>query len=179
MKRLAMALLLLTAASTAAAQAPQSTATKPMEALSFLTGDWQGKGWIVLGPGQRHEFVETEHVQYKLGDGLLLIEGSGRDATDASQVIHDALAIVSWAPDDGRYSMEAYQTSPRGLQSVQANARMQDGAFVWSMEFPGAGQIRYTIRLNEKGQWYEVGEMSRDGGTSWNQFFGMTLDRQS
>ena len=45
----------------------------------------------------------------------------------------------------------------------------------WAMETPG-GQIRYTITLNDAGQWFEIGEMSQDGET-WRQIFEMTLDR--
>jgi hypothetical protein len=37
-------------------------------------------------------------------------------------------------------------------------------------------KIQYRIKLNEAGQWTETGEWSRDEET-WNQFFGMTLDR--
>jgi hypothetical protein len=36
--------------------------------------------------------------------------------------------------------------------------------------------MRFTVRLNEKGQWFEVGEFSRDG-KAWQKFFEMTLER--
>jgi hypothetical protein len=49
-------------------------------------------------------------------------------------------------------------------------------AFVWSMEHPQAGHIRYAIRV--KGlRWSETGESSRDG-VSWTPFFEMTLTRE-
>ena len=35
-------------------------------------------------------------------------------------------------------------------------------AFRWSMKNP-QGEIRFTIRLNEQGEWVELGEMSHDG----------------
>jgi hypothetical protein len=38
------------------------------------------------------------------------------------------------------------------------------------------GRVRFTIRGNAKGQWFEIGEMTHDGQT-WRQFFEMTPDR--
>ena len=40
----------------------------------------------------------------------------------------------------------------------------------------GPRQMRYTIKLNQKGQWYETGEMSMNGQAG-QQFFEMTLDK--
>ncbi len=56
-------------------------------------------------------------------------------------------------------------------------AELKDGAFVWSMEHPQAGHIRYTIRVKD-GRWSETGESSRDG-VSWTPIFEMTLTRDS
>ncbi len=36
--------------------------------------------------------------------------------------------------------------------------------------------MRYIITLNEKGQWFEIGEMERNN--EWFKFFEMTLDRK-
>jgi hypothetical protein len=47
----------------------------------------------------------------------------------------------------------------------------------WGLQISERGRIRYTIELNEKGQWFEVGEMTQDG-QKWNKFFEMTLQRQ-
>jgi hypothetical protein len=44
------------------------------------------------------------------------------------------------------------------------------------MENPGM-RIRYTIRLDDKGRWFEIGERSTDGAT-WTKFFEMTLARE-
>ncbi|CAN5383873.1 hypothetical protein BH23BAC1_BH23BAC1_05400 [soil metagenome] len=35
--------------------------------------------------------------------------------------------------------------------------------------------MRYIINLNDQGQWYEKGEIKRNG--NWLQFFEMTLDK--
>jgi hypothetical protein len=44
-------------------------------------------------------------------------------------------------------------------------------------QIPPRGQMRYTIKHNEKGEWFEVGEMTQDRQT-WHKFFEMTLERQ-
>lgn len=38
------------------------------------------------------------------------------------------------------------------------------------------GTIRYTIVLNDKGEWFEIGERSTDG-VAWTKFFEMTLQK--
>jgi hypothetical protein len=43
------------------------------------------------------------------------------------------------------------------------------------MEMPGRS-VRYTIRLDENGRWFEIGETSSDG-SEWRKFFEMTLTR--
>ena len=46
---------------------------------------------------------------------------------------------------------------------------------VWTMTIP-QGTMRYTISLTEKGEWFEVGEYSRDG-EKWSKFLEMTLSK--
>jgi hypothetical protein len=36
--------------------------------------------------------------------------------------------------------------------------------------------MRYTIHVNGD-RWLETGRMSTDGGETWSEFFGMTLER--
>ena len=174
MKVLTFLLVAVILASSAAAQAPQSTA-KQMAALNFLIGDWEGDGWITMGPGPKRTFHQTEHVQSKLRGELLLIEGLGHSTEDTSRVVHTALAIISYDPGQSRYHMRAYST---GGKFIDADVTVKDSSYAWSMDDPSAGTIRYTIGLNDKRQWDEVGEASRDKGATWSKFFEMTLDRK-
>lgn len=143
-----------------------------MHQLSFLVGQWQGSGWMI-GPDQsRHSFDQTEHIQFKLNDTVLMIEGKGLDQTD-SQVIHHALALVNWENDKQEYRFVSTLANGRsGLFKAKIN---EQGQFVWWMDST-QGTRRFVIELNEKGQWYEVGEFSKDG-EQWFQFFEMTLDK--
>ena len=155
----------------ALAQRPDPTASlEQMKKLDFLIGQWAGEGWTEYAPGQRHTFQSTETVENKLGGVALLIEGFH---TSNKVVTHHALALLSYDEQAGRYSFRSQLANGRGGNFEGTLA--EEGVFEWGMQTP-QGTIRYTITLNDAGQWYEIGEMSQDGET-WRQFFEMTLDR--
>jgi hypothetical protein len=87
-------------------------------------------------------------------------------------VVHDTLGVL-FANEDGTYGFHTWLAN--GLNGVH-KGEFRDGAFVWGLDTPG-GRIRYTIRLDEKGRWLEIGERSPDGA-DWTKFFEMTLARE-
>jgi hypothetical protein len=147
-----------------------------MKKLDFLVGRWKGEGWMEFAPGQRRTFQGTEAVQSKL-DGLLLsIEGLHRGRVGDKQqeaVVQNAFALVSYDDQAARYRFQAFTS--RGNYE-DAEAKVSEGQLVWGMNLPQFGDVRYTIKLDDKGRWFETGEVSRDGKT-WRQFFEMTLQR--
>lgn len=172
------ALLALTIFAAPAIAAPQtSSAPSQMAKMNFLVGTWQGQGWIFTGRGQRHTFKETETVTPKLGGDALLFEGSGKstDADNAGKVIHSALAVASYDAHAKAFRWYALQA---GQSPIDTQARVSDHTLVWHMAVPHGGVIRFTIKLNKKHQWHEIGEFSRDG-RAWHQFFEMTLSRMT
>ena len=46
----------------------------------------------------------------------------------------------------------------------------------WWLETP-RGKLKYTIEINEKGEWYEKGEFEM-GKDNWFQIFEMTLTKK-
>jgi hypothetical protein len=170
--RLASVSTALLISATAFAQ-PPNTAPEQIEAIkacSFMSGRWAGNGWMAFGPGQRRPFHETENVRPKLEGLLFEIEGVGTN--DAGKIVHAALAILSFDPDSKQYHFRAYDGTGNYLDTI---AGCKDGIMSWSMP-AGPRQMRYTIKLNQKGQWYETGEMSMNGQAG-QQFFEMTLDK--
>ncbi len=170
--------LLLLSAALSRGQDPKGVAGQrdAMKKLDFFVGKWHGESWTEFGPGQRRQSQGTETVQSKLGGLLLTMEGvhtrkTGQKGEGA--VSHNAFAVISYDAKAQRYRFHAY-TGMGGY--AEAGASVGDRSLEWSMRPPGLGQIRYTIRLNDKGQWFEIGEASRDGKT-WQKFFEMTLDR--
>jgi len=81
--------------------------------------------------------------------------------------------VVSYDDKAKRYRFQAF--TGRGNYE-DAEAKVSDGKLEWGMNIPQFGDVRYTIKLDDKGRWFEVGEVSRDG-KAWRQFFEMTLQR--
>jgi len=46
----------------------------------------------------------------------------------------------------------------------------------WGFQTPQGGRVRYTIKLTDQGDWFEIGEFSADE-KNWRKFFEMTLQR--
>lgn len=179
MRILTLTLVLILAAAPAAAQAPDATpaAAAEMQRLAFLHGTWRGEAVSTMGPGQQPEHASVlETARPRLDGSVLLVEGLGWKGTQGAgdyQVVHQALGVVSYDERRGGWAMRAY----RGGGWVDAEVTVGDGELVWAFDQPGAGRIRYTIRLDEQGRWHEVGDMSRDG-QRWHRFFEMRLTRE-
>jgi hypothetical protein len=159
-------------------QAPTVPAAQreAMKQLDFLVGQWKGEGWTEFAPGQRRPFKGTEVVQRKLDGLLLTIEGLHRGQIGGrgkEVVVHNAFALLSYDAKAKRYRFQAFTS--RGNYE-EAEARVTKEKLVWGMKVPQLGDVRYTIKLDDKGRWFEIGEMSQDG-KKWQQFFEMTLQR--
>src|SRR5262245_186029 len=173
-----VALLLLLTSATGLGQDAKAPAVQQeaMKKLSFLTGEWKGESWTEFVPGQRHASMGTETVQSKLGGLLLVIEGVHRrkgGEKGAGDVVHGAFGVISYDEKAKRYRFQAYTN--RG-NYTETEAKVADGKLAWGFSIPQFGDVRYTVIVNEKGQWFEIGEVSRNG-KEWRQFFEMTLER--
>src|SRR5262249_53237052 len=146
-----------------------------MKKLGFLTGEWKGESWTEFAPGKRLTSMGTETVQSKLGGLLLVIEGVHRrkGGEKEGDVVHGAFGVVSYDEKAKRYRIQAYTN--RG-NYTEAEVKVADRKLEWGFRIPQFGDVRYTITVNEKGQWFEIGEVSADG-KQWRRFFEMTLDR--
>ena len=147
-----------------------------MKKLDFLLGQWKGEGWMEFAPGQRRTFKGTEVVQSKLDGLLLAVEGVHRgQAGDKGKevVVHNAFGLVSYDDKAKRYRFQAF-TGRGNYEDVEA--KVSERQLVWGMKIPQFGDVRYTIKLDDKGRWLEIGEVSRDGNT-WRKYFEMTLQR--
>jgi len=146
-----------------------------MEKLSWVVGTWEGEGWIVMGPGKREEFRGTETVESRLG-GLVLVTEGKFVSPESGADVHFALGVLSWDPTAGTYRLRSFLANGRAGDS---KGRLVDGVFTWGPPAPPGIEIRYRMRRDEAGRWVETGEMSRDDGKTWNQFFQMTLTKKS
>jgi hypothetical protein len=173
MRRLiAAALITVAFAAQAASQAyapPKPTRQlELMEAVAWLDGEWEGSGWVQMGP-ERHAFSQTESVTRRLDGLILVIDGLGR-AADSGEVVHSAFAVVR--VHEGEYRISAY--THHG-QYLDVPAQVAPGTLVWGFRGP-QGQIRFTITHTESDEWHEIGEATQDG-EKWFQFLEMRLGR--
>lgn len=164
--------LALLAPTVGLAQPPQPP-TAQIEAVAALgmVGDWAGTGWIEMGPRGRFEFEQTENVELRAGDTVLLVEGRGTSTIEGRKVpIHDALGVISFDPATKKYRFLAF--TGRGQHEDTELTRAGDN-LVWFIAGP-QGRIRFTITLTAN-SWREVGEVEREGG--WRPFMEMNLKR--
>jgi len=151
----------------------QTAKVGEMKELEWLVGSWKGNGWMQMGPQGPREFTISEIVQSKLDGLVLVIDGQGKSKADGS-VVHTALAFVSYDERAKTFRWRAFTAEGR---QTDTEAKVGANTVEWGVEIPPRGRMRYTIKLNEKGEWFEVGEMTQDGQT-WHKFFEMTLQRQ-
>lgn len=152
-------------------------AADEMRKLDFLVGDWKGEASMQSGPGKGERAIQTEHVQSKLGGRLLLIEGIGKRKLEdgsAGDVVHDAVGVVSFDEKTKKYRFDAW-TARSGYVQAWFEAG-DDHSARWGFDLPEGGKIRYSISLDDKGRWLEVGEFSRDGA-QWMKFMEMNLEK--
>lgn len=152
-----------------------ASAADEMRKLDYLLGEWKGEASVRMGPGKPEHVLQTEVVQSKLGGKVLVINGLGKRKLEdgsAGEVVHEALAVISFDAATQKYRFDAW-TARDGY--VAAWIEPGDRKATWGFDTPQGGKIRYTITINEKGEWREIGEFSRDGKTWMPAFFDMTL----
>jgi len=179
MKKIAALLLLsILSVMSALAQTHAAPAPSEMRKLDFLVGQWKGEGWMEMRPGQRQKYTINESAQRKVEGAVLLIEGLGttKIPDKAEEVpIHKAFAIVDYDAKTKLFRLRAYRA---GGGVIDTEPKIGENSLVWGFRDERGGEIRFTITLNEKGQWFEIGEYSSDGKT-WRKFLEMTLSRLS
>jgi hypothetical protein len=155
--------------------APPNPALAAMKRLDFLVGQWEGTGWIQMGP-RRATFRQRETVRYAAGGTVVIIDGLGhsQDPGRQDRIVHQAFAVVSYDAASQAFRWRAYRAADGN--EITAQPEVGTDKLVWGFDLPqsGAGHVRFTITRTAAGDWLEVGEMQRPSG-EWMQFFEMTL----
>lgn len=167
MRVFGLLLIALTLLAQAPPTEPSAEHLAAMKKLSFLIGEWRGESWTQTGK-EKTVSAGTEIVQSKLNGTILTVEGSFKDA--AGKPVHTAFGVFSFNPRSDLYRFQAFTGAG---QMVDAKVSMRDNAFDWSFEAGPGVQVRYRVQLDEKGEWVEKGEMTREGKTV--QFFEMRM----
>lgn len=156
------------------AQRPDYSAAcrQAMTKLAYLAGDWEGKATVISQNGPL-EIRQTEHVEWRLQDLLLVIEGTGR--IPSGEIGFQAFAVVNFDPTDQQYKLRSYVKE--GLATNAYFKVVAPNQFEWGFDVP-TGKTRYYIHLDEIAKtWKETGEYSADGVT-WRKFIDLSLNRK-
>ena len=178
MDKIIPSLLLVLLPALAVAETAPSSQLAEMKKLDFLIGHWKGSGYFEYSPGQRRNFTETENVQSKLNGLMLLFEGEGKSNSEqgAEITVHNALGLASYDDQAKAFKWHAFRADRGAVSSIETEAIVGNDKLEWGFPNPQGGTIRFTIELNDKGEWFEVGESSGDAKT-WQKFMEMTLIR--
>ena len=140
-----------------AAQQPVSNSVdaqrEAMRKLSFLAGHWSGPVTIVRGPGEMLHLTQTEDVEYKLDDLVLLIEGKSTSAD--GKVLFSALATIAYDDASHTYRFRAYNDG----HYLDTELSVPANGFSWSFT-AGPAHIVNIMHLTGKGAWDEVTEVT-------------------
>src|SRR5260370_39786761 len=121
-----------------------------MQKLAFLLGTWTGEA-STMRPNQSIKVKQTEQVSYKLDGLVLMIEGIGRNP-DSGDVVFRALATVSYDDAAGVYHFRAYNDG----SYLVTELKVPENGLEWRIP-NGPAQMRFVMKLNDKGHWVETG----------------------
>lgn len=174
MNRFALAVLVLFPGF-APAQQPSEEHKTALKKLDFLAGKWKGPATVTMGREGKQTLTQTEAVEYRLGGTILIVEGTGRGKVpmkDEEGILFNALAVISYDAAAKKHKIKAYRMEGT---SIEADLTLTEKGFNWGFKPPQGGiEVRYVMKITDKGEWNETGEFSQDGKT-WTKFFDMTL----
>lgn len=149
------------------------TCKKEMQKLACLVGDWKGEA-TVMTPAGTITVQQTEHIEWKMNNMLLSIEGIGREAGKDTDSFH-AFALVNYDATLQQFKFKSYVKE--GFSTDAYFKILEPFKFEWGFDIATGGKTRYIITIDPtKKTWHESGDYSRDGIT-WMKFIDMTLTK--
>jgi len=137
----------------------------PLDAVSFLEGEWQGRGKHPYGP-----YDETQTIARALGGTVIEVRTK---STMGQQTVHEDLRVISWDPAAKALRMRQWA---KGWLRVYTGAAGDDGTFVFTetaREGAEKDRWRYTFTPSKAGGFsYRV---DTDAGEGWKPFVSGAL----
>lgn len=143
--------------------------------LDFIKGTWKGSGWSMTEKGKSTSTI-TEHVECRLDCSIYVVDGLGTkydSATKKDITVHNAFGVMMYDKAKGKWMLRAFKAGYMIESELSFTGAKK---FIWSMEIPNVGLMRYTTDFSN-GKWVENGEMSRDKGATWFPIMSMTLEK--
>jgi hypothetical protein len=144
--------------------------SEAMRKLAFLVGTWNGTASVITGPKGPVKVLQTEEVESKLGGLILTVQGTGREPA-TGEVYFRAFATIAYDDAGKAYRFRTYNDG----RYLDTELKVGDKSFEWSYT-AGPAIVRFTMHLNEAGDWVEKGEVTMNGNPP-RQTFDMTVKR--
>jgi hypothetical protein len=166
-----IALLLIALALRAQQAADVAAQRDAMKKLAFLVGTWAGTASVITGLRGPVKVNQTEEVQFKLDGLVLTVEGTGRNPANG-EVMFRAFATIAYDDAGKAYRFRAYNDG----RYLDTELKVAEKGFEWGYQ-AGPATVRFTMHLNEQGEWAEKSEVTMNGNPP-RQTFDMTVRRK-
>lgn len=146
-----------------------------MQKLAYFAGKWKGEASARQRDGSTTKVTQEENIEFRLDNTVLLIEGTGRNPENLSEITFNALAVVSYDETTKEFKLRSHLRD--GKKTDAYFKVLADNHFEWGFDIPGNAKMRYDIKLDPKTKsWLEIGEYSPDG-TTWYKFIELKLTK--
>lgn len=146
-----------------------------MQKLSYLAGKWKGEAVARQRDGSTTKVAQEENIEFRLDNTLLLIEGTGRNPQNLSEITFNALAVVTYDEAAKEFKFRSHLRD--GKKTDAYFKVLGDNHFEWGFDLPNNAKMRYDIKLDPKAKtWLEIGEYSPNG-TTWYPFVELKLNK--
>jgi hypothetical protein len=121
---------------------------RSMKKLDFVIGNWEGEGWLLVGPDQRYTFSVTESYSYRCNGSV--IDGEGRFRPqgvpgDLETATMSGLGMIYFDPQSGEYRMWHYGGTGSGF------------VFTTKIDIDVEGRALHYINKDARGETYKFG----------------------
>ena len=141
---------------------------KAMAPLKAFDGVWRGPATVSM-PGGKSEITQTERVGGFLGDSVKVIEGRGYGPDGVQHF--NALGIISFSPQTGKYGFHSYAQGYSGDFPLEVSP----AGFSWTAPAGPGATIRYVATVKDN-TWVETGDRIVEGQPP-QRIFEMALRR--
>ncbi len=147
-----------------------------MQQLRWLIGRWTGTSEVIVEDNKYQTYVQ-EIITPMLNGTIYTVSarGTAKDSiTNKMALVYNSFGVISYNVKDKQYRWRTWRNP--GDSYDEATFKVGDNSFEYLSNENG-GFVRYKANLNEKGQWVETGEYTKDKQT-WSLFINMTLNKR-
>lgn len=146
-----------------------------MQKVAYLAGKWKGEAIAKQRNGPDTRVIQEENIYFKLDNTILVFEGTGRNPQNASEIMFNAFAVLSYDEQTKAFKMTSHLKD--GSKTDAYFKVVAENNFVWGFDVQNDAKIRYEIKLDPKSKsWVETGEYSPDN-VNWYPFIELKLTK--